>query len=107
MLKNTGITFETDGMSSFPKLDDTAQDTFGGAVGINYLFSLDQQLVVEASTVQTLDKDAAALGSQYAVGFRYQVPVTNRVILRTDGMYGIRENQNDIGGVRFEVRVKF
>ncbi|MBT6313759.1 MAG: hypothetical protein HOJ21_11190 [Alphaproteobacteria bacterium] len=111
LLKNTGITFENDGMTSFPKLDDTAQDTFGGAIGINYLFSLDQQLVVEASTVQTLAGDEVAgqpaQGAQYGLGFRYQIPVTNRVILRADGIYGIRENEKDIGGVRFEVRVKF
>lgn len=111
LLLNTGITFENDGITKFPKLDDTAQDTFGAAVGINYLFSLDQQLVVEASTVQTLEGDnepgQPAQGSQYGVGFRYQIPVTNRVILRADGIYGIRENQDDIAGLRFEVRVKF
>lgn len=111
LLKNTGITFENDGMTSFPKLDDTANDTFGGAIGLNYLFNLDQQIVVEASTVQTLNGDKVsgqpAQGAQYGVGFRYQIPVTSRVILRADGIYGIRENQKDIGGVRFEVRVKF
>jgi hypothetical protein len=27
--------------------------------------------------------------------------------LRTDGIYGIRQNADDVAGVRFEVRVKF
>ena len=33
LLKNTGINFETDGLTGFPKLDDTGHDTFGGALG--------------------------------------------------------------------------
>lgn len=111
LLLNTGITFENDGITKFPKLDDTAQDTFGAAFGLNYLFSLDQQLVVEASTVQLLEGEnqpgQPAQGAQYGVGFRYQIPVTKRVILRTDGIYGIRQNADDVAGIRFEVRVKF
>ena len=111
LLKNTGITFENDGMTQFPKLDDTAQDTFGAAVGVNYLFNLDQQLVVEASTVQVLEGEKQAgqpaQGAQYAVGARYQIPVTNRVILRADAIAAIRENADDVAGIRFEVRVKF
>jgi len=84
---------------------------FGGAIGINNLFSLDQQLVVEASTVQMLEGDnqaeQAAQGAQYGVGFRYQKPLTNRAILRTDGIYAIRENAKDVAGVRLEIRIKF
>jgi hypothetical protein len=65
-------------MTSFPKLDDTAQDTFGAAIGINYLFDLDQQLVFEVSTVQLLEGQSQAgqptQGAQYGLGFRYQIP---------------------------------
>ncbi len=111
LLLNTGITFENDGMTGFPKLDDTANDTFGAAIGVNYLFNLDQQLVVEASTVQMVDGEnnvnQAAQGPQYGFGFRYQIPVTNRVILRADGIYGVKEQDDDVAGIRFEVRVKF
>lgn len=111
LLLNTGIVFENDGMTQFPKLDDTAQDTYGAALGLNYLFNLDQQLVVEAATVQMLDgnKQAGqpAQGPQYGFGIRYQVPVTNQVILRADGIYGIRENLENVAGARVEVRVKF
>jgi hypothetical protein len=34
ILFNTGILLETDGLTGFP-LDDTAHDTYGGAVGVN------------------------------------------------------------------------
>ncbi|MEQ9121128.1 MAG: hypothetical protein RIM80_00975, partial [Alphaproteobacteria bacterium] len=68
-------------------------------------------LVVEASTVQMLEGNnqpgQPAQGPQYGLGFRYQVPVTDRVILRADGIYGIRENLDNIAGARVEVRVKF
>lgn len=111
LLLNTGIVFENDGMTSFPKLDDTAQDTYGAALGINYLFNLDQQLVVEAATVQMLEGNnqagQPAQGAQYGFGIRYQIPVTNQVILRADGIYGIRNNLENVAGARVEVRVKF
>ena len=31
VLKNTGINFETDGLTGFPKLDDTAVNSVGGS----------------------------------------------------------------------------
>ena len=31
---------ETDGLTGFPKLDDTGNDSFGGAIGVSYLFNL-------------------------------------------------------------------
>ena len=40
ILKNTGINFETDGLTGFPKLDDTGRDTFGAVLGIEYLSDL-------------------------------------------------------------------
>ena len=55
VLKNTGINFETDALTGFPKLDDTANNTWGGAIGIQYLFDLDQQIVVEAAAVQAFN----------------------------------------------------
>ncbi|MGH8596009.1 MAG: hypothetical protein ACREXT_05060, partial [Gammaproteobacteria bacterium] len=36
VLKNTGINFETDALTGFPKLDDSANDTYGGALGVQY-----------------------------------------------------------------------
>ena len=109
LLKNTGIAFENDGMTGFPTMDDSANDTFGGAIGVQYLFSLDQQLVVELSTVQTMGKNAGrkAKGAQYGVGVRYQRPISDRWIARLDAVAGMREKDEDFSGIRFELRRKF
>ncbi len=88
MLKNTGINFETDNLTGFPKLDDSANETYGGALGIQYLFSLNQQIVVEVATVQAMGgtnlPGRIARGDQYALGARYQLPITNAWIFRAD-----------------------
>jgi hypothetical protein len=111
ILKNTGINFETDGLTGFPKLDDTGNDTFGGALGIEYLFDLDQQIVVEAATVQIMgdpvERGRPARGNQYALGVRYQKPLSDRWIVRADAIMGWREHDRDISGVRLELRRKF
>ncbi|MEE2746360.1 MAG: hypothetical protein VX617_05710 [Pseudomonadota bacterium] len=111
LLKNTGITFETNGLTGLPKLDDTGHDTFGGAIGLQYLFNLDQQIVVEGSTVQIMgdpnDLGRAAADDQYGIGFRYQLPISKAWIFRADAMYGFLDNTDDIAGVSFEIRVKF
>ena len=111
LLKNTGINFETDALTGFPKFDDTGQDTFGAALGIEYLFGLDQQIVVELAALNVFG-DADDLGrpskdDEYALGLRYQLPVTSAWIVRADAMHGWRRNDDDIRGVRFEVRRKF
>lgn len=111
LLKNTGITFESGGLQGFPKLDDSANDTFGGAVGVQYLFNLDQQIVVEASTAQVIGGFQAvgrnAKDDQYGLGFRYQLPLTETWIFRADGIYGIRQGDEDVRGARAEMRLKF
>lgn len=111
VLKNTGINFETDGLTGFPKLDDTANDTYGGAVGIEYLFNLDQQFVLEAAGLRPFGsdnkRDRVAKGDQFAVGARYQIPLSKRWIFRTDAIYGVREHEDDLAGIRGELRLKF
>ncbi len=111
ILKNTGINFETDGLTGFPKLDDTGHDTFGGAVGVNYLFALDRQIVAEAAAVKVRGGDnetgRSAPGDQFALGIRYQQPLTEAWIIRADAMKGWRDVVDDVMGVRFEVRRKF
>jgi hypothetical protein len=111
ILKNTGINFETDGLTGFPKLDDTGHDTWGGALGFNYLFGLDRQIVAEVAAVRIMgDENAAgrsAAADQYAIGLRYQQPISKAWIIRADVMHGRRETQDDLFGVRFEVRRKF
>ena len=109
VLKNTGINFETDNLTGFPKLDDTANNTYGGAIGVEYLFSLDQQIVVELATVQTMGNagDRVAQGDQYAIGVRYQRPLDKAWIFRTDAMAADRENEENLLGVRVEIIRKF
>lgn len=107
LLNNTGINFETDGLTGFPAMDATAADAIGGAIGIQYLFNLDQQIVLELAAQHPHGNDSALSGDQYAIGLRWQLPVTKAWILRADAMYAINENEDDISGVRFEVRRKF
>ena len=111
LLKNTGISFETDGLTGFPKLDDTGHNTFGGAIGVSYIFALNQQLVVEAAALEPIGDDVeagrAAEGSQLGLSARFQRPIAPGWIVRTDAMMGFLENVDDIRGVRFEIRRKF
>jgi hypothetical protein len=111
LLQNTGIAFQADALTAFPELDDTAADTFGGALGIEYLFDLDQQIVGEVATVQTHQGDRVqgqpAQGEQYALALRYQLPLARDWIFRADAIHGWRENADDITGIRTEIRWKF
>jgi len=107
LLINTGINFETDGLTGFPLLDDTAHSAYGGALGVQYLFGLDQQVVFEFATVQPFGSSRAAVDDQYALGVRWQLPITKAWILRADAMYGLLKEADDLAGIRFEVRRKF
>jgi hypothetical protein len=104
VLKNTGINFETDGLTGYPTLDATAHDSYGGAFGLEYLFSLDRQIVVEGAVVER--RSNSLLGNQYALGARYQHPFTHTTILRLDAMRGWRQGLKDVYGVRVEIRRK-
>jgi hypothetical protein len=109
ILKNTGINFETDGLTGYPKLNDTGNNTYGGALGVEYLFALDQQLVVEVATTQPR-KDLASrtlVGREVGLGVRYQKTLDKAWLFRIDAMVANRENTRDLAGVRFEVRRKF
>jgi hypothetical protein len=108
ILKNVGINFETDALTGYPKLDDTASNTFGGALGIQYLFNLDQQLVFEVATVQPFENDGiGAKEAQYGFGVRYQIPITRSWLFRADATYQIQEDGEDNFGFRTELRSKF
>ncbi len=109
-LKNTGINFESDLLTGYPILDDSANDTYGGAVGIDLLGgSFEQQLILEFAFLHTFDKDATrvAPGDQYAVGARYQRPLSHTLLFRADAMTGWLENSEDVSGARIELRRKF
>ncbi|MSP81958.1 MAG: hypothetical protein EXQ94_03240 [Alphaproteobacteria bacterium] len=111
LLKNTGLNFEFEAITQFPRLDDTARDTFGGALGLEYLFNLDQQIVVEVATNQIIGEPGEptrpAFDNEYGFGIRYQRPITAAWILRADAMYGLRERVDDLAGFRLELRRKF
>ncbi len=92
ILKNVGINFETDALTGYPKLNDSGSNAYGGAIGLQYLFNLDQQLVFEVATVQPFGDPIPGIGvakPQYGFGVRYQVPLTLAWLLRADATYQI------------------
>lgn len=108
ILKNVGINFETDALTGYPKLDDTASNTFGGALGVEYLFNLDQQLVFEVATVQPFENDGIGVNNpQYGFGVRYQIPLDRAWLFRADATYQIQDGAEDNFGFRTELRRKF
>lgn len=109
-LKNTGINFESDLLTGYPTLDDSGNDTYGGAFGVDLLGAqFDRQFIVEAAVLQAFGDPATRIapGDEYAVGVRYQRKLNNALILRADAMHGWIQNSNDVDGVRVELRHKF
>ena len=124
ILKNVGINFETDALTGYPKLNDTGSNAYGGAIGLQYLFNLDQQLVFEVAMVQPFEDDGiGAQHAQYGFGVRYQIPITRAWLFRADATYQIlavadhdnfedifegnfEDNFQDNFGIRVEVRRK-
>ena len=109
ILKNTGINFETDGLTGFAKLDDTGRNAYGGALGLQYLFDLQQQVVVELANVRPHGNAANRFipGQQTALGLRYQRALDKAWIFRADAIVANRTNAADLAGIRFEIRRKF
>ncbi len=110
VLNNVGINFETDGLTGYPTLDPTGVNTVGAAAGINMLGSnFDHQLILEfaALSANGSQQFRNASGDQYAIGMRYQKPLNNAWIFRTDHMAGILRNSRDLFGSRMELRWKF
>ncbi|WP_372894549.1 hypothetical protein [Stieleria sp.] len=108
ILRNTGINFDTDGLNGFATLDTSAADTAGGSVGVDLIGDdLDRQLLLELSYLTTHGDRAVARGDQYAIGARYQFPISNATLLRFDVMHGWREGDDDVYGTRMEFRWKF
>ena len=111
ILKNVGINFETDALTGYPKLNDTGSNAYGGAIGLQYLFNLDQQLVFEIATVQPFGDPIAGIGvatPQYGFGIRYQILIDRAWLFRADATYQIVEGADkDTFGFRAEIRRKF
>jgi hypothetical protein len=110
VLRNTGILFESDNLTGYPTLDSSANETYGAALGLSLMpQDFSQQLILETAFLGVMGDDIGrnAVGDQKGVGFRYQLPLSNSVIFRTDGMYGFLNNSEDISGIRIEIRKKF
>ena len=109
VLLNTGINFETDGITGFPTLESSAHDTYGGAFGVEYLFDLSQQLVVEVAALDTMGHDPLrpAKGNQTALGVRFQRKLNHAWIFRADAIAADRQGQAGLLGFRMELRRKF
>ncbi len=110
ILRNTGINFETDALTGYPTLDPTAANTYGAALGLNILgANFRDQLVLETAALGSYGSGAfrRVAGDQYAVGVRYQRPLSHRWIFRADSMFGFLRNAEDIVGNRVELRWKF
>lgn len=106
LLKNVGLSFETDGLTGFPRLDDSGHDAVGGALGIEYLFGLEQQVVGEVAFQTPWDNEQGINAPQLALAARYQRPLTNRLIFRADAIYGWLWEAPNLAGVRAELRLK-
>ena len=119
VLQNQGLNFASDAQTGFPNLDNSAADTYGGALGLEYLFNLEQQLVVEIAGVYPHGNEnpnnltARPLkGGQTAFGVRYQRRFARAWIFRTDGIIGRQSKKNANGrktfsGMRVELQRKF
>ena len=98
-------------MTGYPKLNDSGSNAFGGAIGLQYLFNLDQQILVELAMVQPFGDEIVGIGAgqaQYALGVRYQIPLNRAWLFRADATYQILEGEDeDNFGIRGEVRRKF
>lgn len=108
VLKTTGLAFESDGMTGFPTLDASARDTWGGALGLQYLFDLDRQIVAELATVRPHGDRALVSGTQYGFALRFQQTLSKAWIFRADALVTeTRGAASDPRGVRVELRRKF
>jgi len=114
VLKNTGINFEADTITAFPSLDATGHDAFGAAAGVEFLMGFDDpdpalrsQLVLEVAGQHPHGSDASAQGDEFALGARWQKPLSNRFIVRADATVGTLEDGDDYAAVRLEFRWKF
>jgi hypothetical protein len=110
VLNNVGINFENDGLTGYPTLDPTGHNAYGGAFGLNIIgANFGHQLILEVAALAATGSQnfRNAEGDQYALGMRYQKPLSNAWLVRTDHMYGWLRNAEDIRGSRVELRWKF
>ncbi len=79
-------------------------------MGLNILgANFRDQLVLEGAALGSYGSGSfkRVVGDQYAMGVRYQRPISHRWIFRADSMYGFLRNAEDNFGNRIEFRWKF
>jgi hypothetical protein len=122
-LVNTGILFESDGLTGFPTLGATMDDTIGTAIGVEFLRGLDyedtshdrrsywdaegrlgKQLVLEFATIHSMNDGDT---ENYGLGMRYQQALNNAWSFRIDLMNGWIQNGEDSFGSKIELRRRF
>lgn len=109
ILRNAGLNFDTDGLNGFPTLDPTGADTAGCAIGIDLIGDdLSRQLLLEAAYLtEHGNLNPNVVGDQFALGTRYQFPISHCTLLRFDLMHGWRDGLPNVYGTRMEYRWKF
>lgn len=131
LLRNTGLLFEDNALTAQRSLFDNPDDSVGGALGVEYLFNLDQQVAVEVAGSASVCRDPEGFNllggrcrrggaqgvrvrDQAGVGFRYQLPfglIRKAWILRADGALGVLSPDDGAAqtfyGARLELRRKF
>ncbi|MEO1498726.1 MAG: hypothetical protein AAFV43_16395 [Planctomycetota bacterium] len=110
VLFNSGILFQADQLTSYPTLDPFANNTYGAAIGVDFLAPVfNQQLILEAAAVGTMGDaaDRTVRSEQVGVAMRWQKQLTTAHLLRADAMIGLLDNSDDIAGARIEYRWKF
>lgn len=110
ILRNTGINFESDGLTAYPTLNATGANSYGAALGFNLLSAnFRQQLVAEFTALDRYGDPALSgiAGPQYAIGARYQRTLNNWTLIRFDAINGWLDNDSNIYGMRSEFRWKF
>lgn len=110
ILKNTGLAFEQEALAGSQSLTANGHNSAGGALGIEFLFNFDQQLVLEAAT-QTVTRNrqngAAPEGDEFALAMRWQKPISRRWIVKADAIKGWKSKGEEFASARLELRVKY
>ncbi|MEZ6075237.1 MAG: hypothetical protein R3C56_06045 [Pirellulaceae bacterium] len=96
ILNNTGINFETDGLTGYPTLDATGVNATGAALGVNILGAdFQHQLILEVAALSANGHAQLPMLRETStpLGCAYQKPLSNAWIFRTDHMVGWRKTR--------------
>lgn len=117
ILEKVGITFESNPVTLFSGIDPVARNNAGLAIGLEYLFKLDQQFIIELGYSDILDdtnttSPAEINDTNLALGLRYQKNINTSWAYKIDfvhvdlGENGVGEPE-DSTHTKFEIFTKF